>query len=188
VPSKETSDDFRVIPDELLLLIMRFLDLKAFTQFSQTCTRLYLLAQDKSLCLNLCKTDPTANDLIKAAGIEEKLKSGAINPYLFLRGFVKSDFLALSALIGTVKLWIPSYVLSTPKFFKCPVDLPRSLYLTQTVAEKETPNANRVKSWLLVEVSITGSGLEELISRRKLPYIEAIPEANIVRPQGLPVP
>ena len=172
---------FNILPDELILLCMHYLDSESLLNFSLTDMRMNGLAHDAVLCKQLCYADPTANAMIEATGIKQDLEEGKIDPYTFLLNIQLKDYKALWALLSpekqqVAKLWIASYEQPRPNMFfaKTLPEYPHQLFLTQEKASKTVKNAKKVKAWVAVSVPLDEARFEQLIHHSFVPYTESI--------------
>ena len=139
-----------------------------------------IIAQDNQLWLNHCFLNPQTSALINSLDIQEELTSCSINPYDFFRHVLNKNSVALQALLASesprqFSLWFASYEqLHSPRLFSKPLPAsPHNLFLTQEIGKKKTLNRNKVKDWVMVDVTDDGTMLKQLLEQHQLSYTES---------------
>ncbi|CEG57240.1 F-box protein [Legionella fallonii] len=171
----------KLVPTEIILYSLKYLDEESLAQFSITCSELNGIARDNQLWLDHCFQNHLTSAIIKALDLQEELTSGTLNAYDFFYHVLNKNSAALKELLCSIQprhcsLWFASYEqLSAPRLFSKPLpDYPHNLFLTQEIGKKETPNRNKVKNWVVVDVPYDESMLEQLLKQHMIPYTESL--------------
>lgn len=170
------------IPEELILHILHHLDTESLLQVSKVCTLLNRLANEKLKWLKLCSSDPLCQHFMSLTAIKEDLFNANIDARSFYESAVKNDINNIKSLLFFTEsrefyLYAASYQKDLPKFF---ANSTRKVYLTEDAAKKNTPNAQSVKSWLKIKITLNANQFDELYTKKSILYTKEIAQKDIL--------
>jgi hypothetical protein len=149
------------LPTELTAHILQFLDTKSLVQISRVSSLLKILATDKLQWIKCCLTEPRCKPLVQAAMLEKDLLNENIDAKALYKSIKENEVEVIRDLLfpnqakaREFALYAPYYEPIIPTFFPRSCTNTRRIYLTEEAAKKNTLNAEKVKHWLKVQVTV----------------------------------